>query len=185
MVIKTQVQAAKLIGVSQPRFSFVYKQGKLNSAVIPGPGTKVYWDSEKLKKAWDQTKDPMHDHLTDKRKTKTSKKKPDPIEKQAIIDKSGIDPDMSYNEARTLNEKYKAAMAEIAYQKETGKLISAEDVEKEAFNAGRKIRDSCLAIADRCAALVAAESDQFRCKQILLKEITFIMENLSEKVGME
>jgi len=58
--------------------------------------------------------------------------------------------------------------------------VDAAAVEKKAFEAGKTIKESCVAIADRTAPLVAAEDDSFQCKQILLQEINYILESLSK-----
>lgn len=100
-------------------------------------------------------------------------------EKQRTATKAGMG-GMDLQTARRFNEQYKAALKKLEYEQKAGKLIEVERVQGVGFDAGRMIKERCLSIADRCSPLVAAESDQFRCKQILVKEISQILEGLSE-----
>jgi phage terminase Nu1 subunit (DNA packaging protein) len=82
----------------------------------------------------------------------------------------------------------------IAYRRERAKaariqrkalsrdFIPADEVEIVGFEAGRQIRDACLAIPDRCAALVKHAKDENEVKQILTKEIRLILENLADRL---
>ena len=50
-------------------------------------------------------------------------------------------------------------------------LVRVEDVEKTAFELGRRIRDRILLIPDRVAAILAAESDQLQVSKVLKREL--------------
>ena len=88
--------------------------------------------------------------------------------------------DKSLNEAKRLYWWSKAEGEKLKNQREAGELIDASEVERDAFEAGRAIKHQCLAIADRTSSLVAAEQDPFKCKQILIQEVNFILEGLSD-----
>jgi len=167
-MLMTQTEYAEYRGWNQSYISRLIQKGKIpKSAMV---GKKI--DSEKADKALDKNIDPAN------RKKKTNIEIP-AEEKQKIVQKAGIEP-IDYHTARTLNEKYKAALNKLEYEQKSGKLVDRDDVEKRSYNSERQIRDQVSSIPDRCAALVAAESDSFNCKQILLKEINYILENLSE-----
>lgn len=100
-------------------------------------------------------------------------------EKKRTTKKAGIEDELSFSEARTLNEKYKAALKKLDFEERSGELVLVDEVKRLGFAAGREIRDKLISIPDRCSPLVASESDQFECKQILLKEINFILEGLN------
>jgi len=85
----------------------------------------------------------------------------------------------SYQDALAQDKYYAAALKKLKLDREEGLFVLKSDVEKTAFNTGRQIKEQCLSIADRCSPLVAAESDAFQCKQILLTEINYILEELS------
>jgi len=163
---------AKRIGVKQPLVSKWIRQGVLKKSVKKIKG-RYQINAKMADKERRQNLDPIRGG----RRTK-KKKKPTQQEKEKTVAQAktaGID----FNEARRLNEQYKAALKKIQYEKETGKLIELSKVEKTAFEAGRQVKEGCLAIADRCAPLVAVTSDPNECKNILNREITYILENLA------
>ena len=174
----TQTELSKLIGISQPMISKHLKSGK-----IPAKCTVKIFENGKdrlkiypscAKKALDQNTNPL------KRKKKIPQKEPD----QATIEAAGLE-DLTHAEALTKKEQYIAALKKLEYESKEGLLISAEAVDKQAFEAGRQIRDSLQAIPDRCSAQCAAETDKFKIKQILLTEINFILTGLSEKIAVK
>lgn len=78
---------------------------------------------------------------------------------------------MSYNEARRANEILSAKLKQQRFDERQGILINAEQVKRAAFDRGRRIRDALLNIPDRIAALLAAESDEFKVSAMLTREI--------------
>lgn len=170
MPLMTQSEYAQHIGVSQPRVHKMIQTGKIPKSAMDGK--RII--SELADKALGKNLEPA-------RKQKSEL----PVEeKEKVVQAAGIKT-LDYTTARTLNEQYKAALNKLEYEQKSGKLIDASEVEKRAFLAGRLIRDQLLSIPDRCSALVAAESDAFNCKQIILKEINYILENLSDAVKIQ
>lgn len=115
-------------------------------------------------------------------KTKRLKKKYEKefVKKQKAIEEAGDGiKTIGYARAREINEQYRAALAKLEYEERSGKLIDVEKAKKAAAHAGRVIKENMSAVADRCASLVAAESDSFECRKILQKEINFVLENIS------
>lgn len=86
-------------------------------------------------------------------------------------------------ELQRRNELEKLLLAQIKRRRESGELVEVEMVERDAFNAGKAIKEQCLAIADRTSPLVAAESDIFKCKEIIVKEVNYILESLASILG--
>jgi len=84
---------------------------------------------------------------------------------------------LSYTDAKTLSEKYKAALLKIELDTQTGKLVSAEEVKRTAFTTGRQLRDALLAIPDRVAPMITADPE--KAADILTKEISQALEVLS------
>lgn len=64
------------------------------------------------------------------------------------IKKAGFE-NLSFAEAQTKNEQYKASLRKLEYEQKSGKLIPADEVEQEYFSIGRTIRDSLLNIPGR------------------------------------
>jgi len=174
-----QKEFAKHIGVSQPRVSKYIKDGLLKTSVKRN-GRWVDIDAKKAVKELGKSLDPG-------RKVKAAggrkkKKKSDEIDSEvkentaARAGTGGVD----MATARALNEQYKAALKKLEFDQRKGILVNIEDMKRLAFEAGKQIKEHCLAIPDRCGPLVAANSDAFECKQILLEEINIALENLSE-----
>lgn len=170
--IGTQTEYAKYRGCSQQLISKYIRQGKIPKSAMKG--NKIIFDLADA--ALEKNLSPINRPQKNQDAT--------PEEKQKVAATAGM-ATLDYQTAHTLNEQYKAALKKLEYDERSGKVVNADEVKRRAFTASRKIRDACLAIADRCHALVAAESDPFQCKQILMKEINFIMENLSETVGVD
>ncbi len=78
---------------------------------------------------------------------------------------------ITFAEARTKEKKLKIKLLELDVAVKEGKLIQAEDVENAAFSAAREIRDKMLNIPDRVAAIIAAEPDESRVRDILTEHI--------------
>lgn len=79
---------------------------------------------------------------------------------------------------------WKAEGQKMSVEIDKGLYILASDVESKAFEAGRLIKEQCMAIADRCAPMVAASNDQFECKQIIVKEVTYILEGIADALSV-
>jgi hypothetical protein len=78
---------------------------------------------------------------------------------------------------------YDARMRRLDYEERVGRLISADAMKVEIYNANRAVRDAMLAVADNVAPLAAAATDEETVRAILLREITSALRNLSETFG--
>lgn len=166
---------AKRIGVKQPLVSRWIRDGILKKSVKKKGRFYVInvklADQERKKNL-----DPVRGGNRNKKKSiKDEQKKTAEGEGTGGID---------FQTARALNEQYKAALKKIQYEREHGLLVSVTEVKRVGFEMGKQIKEQCLAIPDRCAPLVAARSDAFECKKILTKEITFILQNLSDSLAL-
>ena len=77
-----------------------------------------------------------------------------------------------YDAARAKREEARAELASLDVKVAEGKLVDRMNVEKREFETGRAIREELFNIPERCAGILAAESDQDKVYQILRKEIT-------------
>ncbi|GAH17836.1 unnamed protein product, partial [marine sediment metagenome] len=73
--------------------------------------------------------------------------------------------------ARAEVEKYKAAELRLKHEINKGLWLKKTVVVDKAFRAARLMRDTFQNIPARISALVAAESDQAQCYQIVNNEI--------------
>lgn len=103
-----------------------------------------------------------------------------------LDDAEEVDPETKkhpkFIESQARREKYKADLTELEYLREVGKLIPAEQVDKEWFRIGRIVRDTLKNIGPRLRAQLAAENDPFKCEQMLDEETDRILELMNERV---
>jgi phage terminase Nu1 subunit (DNA packaging protein) len=81
---------------------------------------------------------------------------------------------------RIKNEVERGKMLEIEAKVKTGQYVDAKDVEKQAFQVARTVRDSLQNIPDRVSSLLASISDANQIYEILSKEIRIALEGLAE-----
>lgn len=90
---------------------------------------------------------------------------------------------MTYDKARTAKIAYEAQIKKMEMEEKQGSLVSKDQVTKEAFEIGRKVRDAFLNIPGRIGPILAAEKDQQKVHALLLKEIEAVLEMLAERKG--
>ena len=146
----TFAQYARSRKISRASISRAYKQGVFNGALVERPGRK--YPLLDFKKA---------DAL------RVQRQLPDTRVKTG--DKSG------FVEARSWSERYRAANIKLALEIKRGLLIRKREVHDKAFTAGRQARDALFNIPDRVAAILAAESDESRVKEIMQAEIEVVV----------
>jgi hypothetical protein len=109
--------------------------------------------------------------------TNTGKKKSVP---EAINDGEGARPG-TFIHARTREKEIKVEMLELDLQLKKGEMVLTKDVKVAAFTAAREVRDRMLNIPDRIAAIVAAETDEIKVRNIIMTQIEQELESLSKK----
>lgn len=85
----------------------------------------------------------------------------------------------SYQQSRAVREAYQARLAKLEYEEKIEKLVDAEQVKREAFEEGRRLRDSFMSMPQRVSAELIACENQFDAEQILIREITDILKTLA------
>jgi len=81
--------------------------------------------------------------------------------------------------ARTKTEVEKGKLLELNAKVEAGKFVDADEVKVAAFNRARIVRDALINIASRLAPLVAAESDERACFDLIDQEVRQALEDLA------
>jgi len=155
----------------------VYRQ--INEKLIPKSalsreGKKILIDQTKADRALDR-------HAMTRRDLLTDDPPPDKTTEEKIktARKAGT-ASLTFHEARTLAQRFKAALLKLDVDERTGKLVEAEAVKKAAFDQARMVRDTLLNIPERIGAILAAESDQGKITGILTAEIRQALEGLSK-----
>lgn len=75
--------------------------------------------------------------------------------------------------------KFQADLTELKLRERTGELVELAEVESQVFTNSRRIRDAFLNLPPRTAGLVAAESNQHTCFDILNTEVLQILTGLA------
>lgn len=170
MPLISLTQFAKEIGKTPAYVTKLRNQGVLNTALVPIKGKKrVKVDLERGLQLYQERMDPnfVKSDIT--------------IPKGKNGDKSGTE---TFVEARTLNEKYKAANNQLNYEIKQGQYIHRSLVEDHAYRAARICRDTILNIGPRVAAILAAEKDEIKILKILDEEHKEAMNELVKQLGM-
>lgn len=107
-----------------------------------------------------------------------------PIYNSAADDES-VDPetkkDPKFIESQARREMFKAKLTELEYLERVGKIIPAEDVDREWFELARLVRDTMLNIPARIADQLAHETDQRKVQDLLEQEIYQALEAIAAK----
>jgi len=77
----------------------------------------------------------------------------------------------SYAGSRAAHEAYRARMAKLEFERQSGKLVDADGVRAQIFALGRRARDTMLGIPDRLAPILAGEKDPAVIHRLLAEEI--------------
>lgn len=73
----------------------------------------------------------------------------------------------SYDDAARRERMAKAQIAELELAEMAGLLIRRDQVERVVFALARRAQDALLSMSERLAGAVAAESDAFRCGELI------------------
>jgi hypothetical protein len=87
--------------------------------------------------------------------------------------------DMTYIQAKTFSEHLKGLLSHLKYQESIGVLVDAVQVRHQAFEMARRTRDALLAIAERVAPVLAAETDPAKIHEVLVREVRQACEELA------
>ena len=89
-------------------------------------------------------------------------------------------PGISYTDARALREVFVAQKHVLSLKERTGELVSRSEVEEEASNQFRLIRDACFNLPPRLAAQLAAEPDETACFELLEAALRRVFSDFAE-----
>ena len=89
----------------------------------------------------------------------------------------------SFGQARTIELVFRAKLRRLEFETKQARLIEAEAVRKTVADAVRGIRDGILALPDRLATVLAAESDPKKVHVVLKAELTRELEGLAHAIS--
>lgn len=94
------------------------------------------------------------------------------------MDVSSVD-GVTLADAKVLKEYWLGRKAELDFKKMSGEVIENREVERQAFETARAVRDAILAIPIRISSILAAQNDPHAIKNILTNELTSALGNLN------
>lgn len=169
-----QAQYAKHRCISQPRIAKLISQGKLNGA-YKKQGRRYFINPIIADRLLEENRDPLHDKRL---KHSRPEKSPD--------DMDGVDlPSASkstLNEAARLGMWYRAALLKLKYERESGALISKEQVGREGAKMGAMIRTHLESLPAKIAAEVVGIKDPKKIAHKLRREIRSALTALSHEI---
>jgi len=173
---------AKHRGVHERSIRRYLSEGHLERAVRR-QGRKIVIDAETADKTLDKLITTRKELLGVKTPPSASDKS-EAARKIRTSEKAGT-AGLTFHEARTLTQRYKAALLKLELDEKTGRLADVEAINTEVFNKARAVRDTILNIPDRISPILAAESDPARVSQLLEIELTGALEELSEDLHVK
>jgi phage terminase Nu1 subunit (DNA packaging protein) len=88
----------------------------------------------------------------------------------------------AFEKSRARKEAFAAAMAELEYEKASGKLVEAKAVQKAVFETARMIRNAIQVLPDRVSPVVASMRDAHEVRAYLQSEVDGILVDLSARL---
>lgn len=153
-------------GVSDTAVRKAIKQGRI-SVLKNG---KI--DPEVADREWENNSNPAYQYVNEEKQNT----KPE----ESSHETSSRDIGVSFQQSRAIREAYEARLKKLDYDQKSGKLIPISEVQVEAFNAARLVRDRILNVPDKVIPLIAGKTNIFEMKEILKKELIKSLEVLSD-----
>lgn len=86
---------------------------------------------------------------------------------------------VTLSETKVLKEYWLGKKAELDYKRMSGEVIDNREVERQAFEVARTVRNAILSIPSRISPLLASEIDAHAIRTILTKELSTALEAIS------
>jgi hypothetical protein len=87
----------------------------------------------------------------------------------------------TYHHHRARREEYDAELKRLELERQRGRLVAIEDVERAAFDEGRLLRDNLLRIPDRLATTLAGEADPIKVHALLARELRSACDAIADR----
>ena len=161
MITGSQAEFARKYGYSKAAITQFKKAGRL---VFVSPGVL---DFEASRQRIIDTADP---NRADVAKRHAALRNPDVEEDKATVSAN------SFQNAKTVKEKYLALQAKLDYEVSSGLLVEWEKVEKVIADRGIQFKDGLLLMSRKIAPLIVGKDDVREIELIITKEIKAIIE---------
>ena len=177
-----QVDAAKIIGISSARMSQIHKQG-MDKGTYRSKKNRRFYDMDKLSEALTRNLSTENqDRRGKKPGEKTVNKDRDEFDSEPSGGGDSYGKDLSFNEARRRNEWLKSVKTALEVDVIKGKLIDKDVVSQQAAGCAMLVKNTLLAVPDRLAALLAAETDADKIRKMLRQEFRQILDGIGAAI---
>lgn len=156
-------------GVSPGMITKAVNQGRIKPCGMNGK--RAVFDFDQCDSDWERNRDPSNRGWENPKRVEVEVVEP------VVVDDTSS---MTFNEARTLRERYQAQLARLEFEEKAGKLVDGETVRREYFKQARVARDNLLNIPDRLAPLVVGRTDLHEVRMLILEEVHKICEELAK-----
>ena len=159
---------AKLVEVSRQRILKAIETGVLSNSITIDKSTKrkLYKVNEKKGlKEWEAHIDPAKKRDNGKQSETRD------------MDKKENEPS-AYQKSKAAREFFNAKIARLNYEERAGTLVDAEEVKKESYKIGRRVRDSMLGLPERVAAELANMKEPREIAVYLKEQIAGALKDL-------
>lgn len=169
------------------------KAGQLEGAFIVEESGRYRIDVARADEIIERVRDPRHDvRLSRQRNLFTGSPEAKP-RRPKTISRLGSDTlrgrggkpgkGASYAEANALEKTYKAELARLEYEKKLGDLVPKDEVDRQAQEVGKLIRNRLEAIPNKLAPIVAGMASPVEVAERLKVEINQLLTDLSDDVS--
>jgi hypothetical protein len=86
-----------------------------------------------------------------------------------------------WSAARASKETALATLRELQVEERTNELVRRSAVADREFRVGRRVRDGLQNLSSRLAGLVAAETSQQKCFELIEREVQQCLEGLTDE----
>ena len=159
---------AKLVEVSRQRILKAIETGVLSNSITIDKSTKrkLYKVNEKKGlKEWEAHIDPAKKRDNGKQSETRD------------MDKKENEPS-AYQKSKAAREFFNAKIARLNYEERAGTLVDAEEVKKESYKIGRRVRASMLGLPERVAAELANMKEPREIAVYLKEQIAGALKDL-------
>jgi len=187
-----QAQFAKLLNVSKPYITKLINEGRLNGAFTVDAKGRRDIDPKKAKALLDHSRDPAakpsgkggRPKGKGKGKKRTpSKRTPPPEEKIKTVVGAGLPNQMDYGTARTLNEKYKAALKNLEYEEKRKALTPTAEIVVTWTRHIIAAKTRLLGLKSRLAPIVFEHVEDLDARERILTTIDQTIREALKELG--
>lgn len=90
----------------------------------------------------------------------------------------------SFAKFRSAREAYQAKLSQLDYEERSGKLVKKDDVEREAFDIARQLRDRFLSIPQEVAGTLVGMTDEREIAKFLRSKIRDALMEAADDVSL-